>query len=526
MNTAHKLVEILEENGVEYIFGIPGEQIIPFYEALEKSHIKHILMRHEVAAAHAADAYTRITGKVGVCVSTAGPGALNLVMGVATAYKDRVPILVITGDNPTYNKYSNEFQSFPLNDVFEDITFRSYDPANGSEAITNLYEIFDAFEVYPRGPKHLNLSKDILTETDYEVRKRNYIANFDYENLDIVQDVINNASKPLLLLGSGANKSRDKIVDIVRKHNIPVLTTFTAKGIIDDYEQINLGLAGIRGSDRSDYAIENSDCIIALGTRLTSRTIPNIDDIEDKLIHVNINDQILVGDYPIQGRVEVFLDSIEFNGDYKQWANEILDIPPTLYTEGIHDDSIPLRPQSAIYSIHKYFDDNIIVNDAGSHTSWTTLLKTSNSAYKLLYSGGFAPMGYGVPGAIGASVAFPDEPVIVINGDGGFQMNLQELATIKQYGLNIIIFILNNSELGIIRQYEERRYDMKPYETELINPDFVRLAESYGIEATKIQTKKELELFLEENQNSRKPHVVEIIVSREDTPQPRHQESE
>lgn len=521
MNTAYKLVEILEEMGVEYVFGLPGEQILPFYEALSKSSIKHILMRHELAAAHAADAYSRITGKIGVCMSTAGPGALNLVMGVATAFKDRVPMLVITGDNPTDIKYGKEFQSFPLVEVFEDITFKCYDPTTSTEAISNLYEIFEAFDVYPRGPIHLNLSKDIQLDKDFEVIKGNYIANFDYENITLAQKVLDNAQKPLLLLGSGAIRSREKIIEIVKEHNIPLVTTFTGKGIIDDYEDINLGLAGIRGSDRSDYAMENSDCIVALGTRLTARTIKNLDAIEDKLIHVNINDQVLQGDYPVQGRVEDFLDDIKFKGDYSKWVDEILAIPPTFYSDGIHDETLPLRPQSAIYTIHKYFDDNIIVADAGSHTTWTTLLKTSNNPYKLLYSGGFAPMGYGVPGAVGAAVGCPDEKVIVINGDGGFQMNLQELATIKQYGLNIMIFVLNNSEYGIIRQYEEKYYDMEAYQTELINPDFVELAKSYGIDAVKIQTKKELELFLDENAQSKKACVVEIMVRREDIPQPR-----
>lgn len=521
MNTAHKLVEILEENGVEYIFGIPGEQILPFYVALQKSSIKHVLMRHEIAAAHAADAYSRITGKIGVCVSTGGPGALNLVMGIATAFKDRVPMLVITGDNPTDIKYGHEFQSFPLKDVFEDITLESYDPNSSTEAISNLYEIFDAFRVYPRGPKHLNISKDILLDDNYEILKGNYIANFDYDNVDIVQEVINNSKKPVFLLGSGAIRARDKIIEIVKKHNIPVLTTFTGKGIIDDYDEINLGLAGIRGSDRGVYAIENSDCIIALGTRLTSRTIKNIDDIEDKLIHVNINDEMLMGDYPVHEHVEEFLKDIEFNKDYVDWFREILEIPETEFTDGINDESIPLRPQSIIHSIYKFFDDNVIAADAGSHTTWTTLLKTSNKPYKLLFSGGFAPMGYGIPAAIGASFAIPDEKVIVIGGDGGFQMNVQELATIKQYGLNIMIFILNNSEYGIIRQYEERVYGIEPYETELINPDFVALAKSYGINAVKIQTKKELVLFLEENKNTKMPYVVEIVTKREPVPQPR-----
>ncbi len=521
MNAAHKLVEILEENGVEYIFGIPGEQILPFYVALQKSSIKHILMRHELAAAHAADAYSRSTGKIGVCISTAGPGALNLVMGVATAYKDRVSMLVITGDNTTDTKYGHEFQSFPLKDVFENITIGSYDPRDSTEAISNLYEIFDAFDIYPRGPQHINLSKDILLDEDYDIVKGNYIANFDYDNLDIVQEVINNSIRPVFLLGSGAIKSREKIIEIVKKHKIPVLTTFTAKGIIDDYDEINLGLVGIRGSDRSDYALENSDCVIALGTRLTSRTIKNMDDIEDKLVHVNINDEVLMGDYPVHGHVEEFIDSITFNRSYDGWFREILKIPETLYTDGIDDDSIPLRPQSAINSIYQFFDDNIIVADAGSHTTWTTLLKTSNEPHKLLYSGGFAPMGYGLPGAIGAAFGSPDEKVIVINGDGGFQMNIQELATIKQYGLNILIFVLNNSEYNIIHQYEKRIYDMKPYATELLNPDFVSLAKSYGIEAVKIQTKKDLDLFLEEKINTKMPCVVEIIVGREFIPQPR-----
>lgn len=508
MNIAERITQILEKNSVRTIFGLPGEQIMPFYQALQKSNIKHILVRHEQAAAHACDGYYRSSGKFGVCLATASPGALNFVMAVATAFKDNIPMLVITGDNIVENKYNDHFQSFPLSDVFRPITFKSYDPLTGTEAISNLKEALFLLENNPQGPIHLNLSKDILLEENFSEEDLEFRTDFDCKNYLI------DSERLFLILGAGAISEAELVNRIAIENNIPIATTFSAKGIVDENNKVNLGLIGNRGSEKSRYAFENADCIIALGTRLCERTVKEIDD---RIVQININPDHLISQNNINCSVGDFLNNVEF-GNYESWLNDVLNVEDDFRVEGIHDESLPLRPPSAISTILSNFENNVVVSDAGSHTTWTTLLKKSHSFGKLLFSGGLAPMGYGLPAAIGASIANDNEKIIVINGDGDFQMNLQELATIRQYDLNIIIFILNNSQYGIIRQTQKNVYGMDPYEVYLENPDFIKLANSYGIDAVRLNSKKDLDDFCRKSIDG--PYVVEIPVAYEDIPMP------
>lgn len=509
MNVADRLIELLEENSIKTIFGIPGEQIMPFYKALQKSDIKHILVRHEQAAAHACDGFYRSSGKFGVCVSTASPGALNFVMAVATAFKDNIPMLVFTGDNIVENKFNDSFQSFPLNEVFKPITFKSFDPLTGSEAISNLKEALFLLKYNPQGPIHINLSKDILLEEEYHEKPENFKTSFDSKNYLI------DSNKLFFIVGAGAISEANIINKIAVLHDIPIATTFSAKGIIPEDSKVNLGLIGNRGSRKADYAFKNADKILALGTRLSQRTLKNIDD---RIIQVNINKNHLISNNNINAPVKNFLENIQFK-NYSAWLDEILNVKETLEIDGINDETTPLRPPSAINTILRNFENNIVVSDAGSHTTWTTLLKKSDRFGKLLFSGGLAPMGYGLPAAIGASIANENEKIILINGDGDFQMNIQELATVKQYDLNIMIFILNNSEYGIIHQTQKNVYNMDPYDVYLENPNFVELANSYGIGAIKVNTKEELDKICKKE--TRKPFVVEIPVAYEDIPLPK-----
>ena len=512
MNVAAKLIQILEENHVEHIFGLPGEQILPFYNELANSKIKHILVRHEQSAAHAADAYRRSSNKLGVCMATASSGALNLVMGVATAFKDHVPILVITGDNPTTNKYSDEFQSFPLSDVFSKITFRSYDPQTGSEAIANLIEIMQIFQREPNGPIHLNLSKNILLEDDYKIPQVNYEPIYHYGDIEKAYQKIKNSKKPLLILGSGARDS--KIEKLAIENNIPTCTTFPAKGIISEYEKNSLGLIGNRSNNQGKYALKHSDCVIAVGTRLSERTLK--EDISDKLIHVNIDKNVLKGDLAIHMDCKVFAEELEFPNALN-FLEEILNINPEDEVDEINDKSQPLRPPSVINSILKSSKDAIIVSDAGSHTTWTTLLTKCSFPGQLLFSGGLAPMGYGLPAAIGASIA-TDKSTVLINGDGDIQMNIHELATLKEYDLAVCVCILNNSSYYAIKQTQKNLYNEEPFEVDLNNPDFIKIAEAYSIPAKKVTSKEDLEETVNEAINLRKPYLIEIIVKEEDIP--------
>ena len=510
MNVADKIVEILAEEGIEHVFGIPGEQIMPLYKALSDSEVNHILTRHEQAAAHAADAYARSSGKIGVCITTASPGAFNTAMALATAFKDNVPILVLTGDNDLEHRGSDYFQSLPIVETFKNITRASYNPLNGTEAAYVLRAAIYELKTMPKGPIHINLSRDVLLSEDFDDFKLCYLCEDDLSKIGDAQNLLDSSTKPLFILGAGALSQRDNISEIAHKYQIPITTTFHAKGIISEDDDLNLGLVGIRSTPRAKYALENSDCIIALGIKASERTLPAI---PDNLIHVNINKDVLVGNYQIHGKVEDFLDEINFKK--ADWIDEILKIDNSIYVEGLDDD---LSPQAAIKRILDKFGDSIIVSDAGSHTTWTTLLMKSVRQRQYLFPGAMAPMGYGLPAAIGASIA-TEKQVVSINGDGGIQMNLQEFATLKENNLDVVVFILNNSEFGIIRQWEENIYGMKPYQVKLQNPDFVKLASSYSIDAIRVDNLFDLEYLLESDLHG--PLVVEVVVRSEDIPLPK-----
>lgn len=510
MNVAERLVEILEENGITHIFGIPGEQIMPMYKALSKSDINHILTKHEQAAAHAADAFTRTSDNIGVCISTAGPGALNLVMGVAAAFKDNVPMLILTGDNDLDKRDKNLFQSLPLRDIFSNITQENYSPLNGTEAVYALKAALYGLKNNPKGPIHINLSRDVLLSEDFKDFDLCYLCESDMSSLDGAQKLISKSKKPLFVLGAGAISQAENIKMLADLYQIPITTTYNARGIISEEDPINLGLVGIRATPRARKAMEKSDCIIALGSIASERTFPELD--EDKFIHVNINKDVLKGKYQIQGSVEEVIMTLEFNK--VDWLDDLLTIDNTVEVEGVDDD---LKPQAAIKRILDCFEDEIIVADAGSHTTFTALLYNAKKPNYLLFPAATAPMGYGLPAGIGAAFA-TKEKIIVINGDGDFQMNLQELATLKENNLDVIIFIVNNSEYGIIRQWQEDFYAMEAYQTDLANPDFLKLSASYGIDAVQIKTLADLEYLLEKDLKG--PLLVEIKTDKENIPLP------
>ena len=478
MNVSDRIVEILESEGITDVFGIPGEQIMPLYRALSQSNINHILTRHEQAATHAADAYTRSSGKIGVCITTASPGALNSTMALATAYKDNVPILILTGDNELAYRGSDHFQTTPQFEIFSHITRASYNPLNGTEAMYVLRAAIYELKNNPKGPIHINLAKDVLLCEEFDDFDLCYLCEDDMSNITKAQKLIDESQKPLFILGAGAISQSEKIRDIVDKYGIPATTTFHAKGIIPETDDLCLGLCGIRATERAKYAFENTDCIIALGIKASERTLP---EIPDNMIHVNINKDVLVGDYPIHGKVEDFLAQIKFKSS--DWIDEILKIDGEYDLEGLDSD-----------------------------------LKKSLKPGQFLFPGAMAPMGYGLPAAIGASIA-TDEKIILINGDGDFQMNLQELATIKEHDLDIIIFILNNSGFAIIRQWQEQFYGMDAYQVELDNPDFLKLASSYGIDAVRVDNLSDLEFLLEKDLSG--PLVIEVVVENENIPLPK-----
>jgi len=524
---AEEVIEILDLAGVKYVFGHPGEQILPIYEALRKSEIKHVLMRHEQGAAHAADGYARASGNFGVCIASAGPGALNLTMGIATAYKDSVPLLVITGDVTLESRGCNVFQEIDTTAVFKPITIMSSFIETPEEGVIKLKEALEKFRHGKTGPIHLSIPRDVLDkEIDVSKIKKDIPLQTSrespYRYAETAAKLIENSQKPLIIAGTGIlwSNAVDKLINFANRYNIPVSTTYPARGVFPIDNPLYLGMIGTRGTEKAIYAGINSDLIVALGTRLSERTTKGIGRCQ--IIQVNLDEKSLKGNVNITGDVGSFLDSLGDLrvSDFRNWLDE-LDKYSTVYDLKSDFDNIPVKPQRAVKEILDAAEDSVIVNDAGSHTTWVTLLQQIKEPASCIFSGGFGPMGYAVPASVGVALAKTDKNVVVIVGDGGFQMTSQELATIKQLNLPVVICLINNQSLGIIKQWQNMNYG-KTYEVELENPDFNKLAESYGIDSKRLNAPGEIYHMVKRALKMKKPYFIEVMVDAdEEVPLPR-----
>lgn len=520
LRCADALVKVFEKFGVKFIFGHPGEQILPLYDALKESEIEHVLMRHEQGAAHAADGFARASSNTGVCIATGGPGAMNLVMGVATAYKDSVPMIVVTGDVPLKLKGKHGFQDIDINGVFQPITIESFQIQNAEEGVLALINAFNILKYKRKGPVHLNFPKDVLESLVEDNLVDSILENNNIQNsikpliTEESLKLIEKSEKPLIIAGAGVlwSKSSDKLLNFAEKHKIPVASTYHSRGVLPEDHDLSVGMIGLRGTKAANYAGKNSDLILALGCRLSERTCQGIG--EAKIIHVNLDERVLDGDLKIQGDVNQFLDEINNVQilNTEKWRSNIFKHPKT-FTVKTNFSTIPIKPQRAIKEILDAAEDSVVVNDAGTHTTWVTLLKNVKTPASLLFSGGFGPMGYGVPAAIGAALANPGKPVVAIVGDGDFQMTLQELGTIHELKLPIVICIINNSSLRIIKQWQEMYYG-KSYQVELENPDFKKLAESYHVNSLGVNSPGEVIKAVRKALTMQKPYLLDIEVDQ------------
>jgi len=519
MECANALIKILESKGVKFIFGHPGEQILPFYHALRDSNIKHILMRHEQGAAHAADGYARASGSFGVCLASAGPGALNLVMGVATAYKDSVPLIVITGDVPTNLKGKNVFQEIDISDVFKPITIKTFNNQEAEEGIFNLKKAFKMIKYGKKGPIHLNFPKNVLNamvDGSLPYDDIEYTPKIDSSGISDVVKLIEESRRPFILAGAGViwSNAADDLKHFVEVHDLPLATTYHARGVLPEDHPLSLGMIGLRGTEAANFAGKSCDVLLALGCRFSERTLTGIG--EPKIIHVNLDRGVLMGDVKIQMDVGEFLKEIRDIGhlETRKWLDEIKD-HHQFHKIKTNYEEIPIKPQQAIKEILDASGDFTTVNDAGAHTTWVTLLKKVKRPSSLIFSGGFAPMGYALPAAVGASLANPGESIVVITGDGGFQMTSQELATIVQYKLPIVICVVNNSSLGIIKQWQELYYE-GPFEVELENPNFLKLAEAYHVFAERVDSPGTVFKSVKKALELKEPFLIEVVVDKDE----------
>ena len=519
MRCADALVKILELNGVKFIFGHPGEQILPFYDALRSSNIKHILMRHEQGAVHAADGYARVSGDFGVCISTAGPGALNLAMGVATAFKDSIPMIVITGDVDTNLKGTNVFQDIDIEGVFRPITLKTFHIEDPEDGILKLKKAIEMLKHGKTGPVHLNFPKDVLNACVDVFSLTAKCVEYDDISLNDIGDaikLIEMSERPLILAGTGVIWAHavDKLRNFSINHSIPVATTYSARGVLPEDHPLCLGMIGLRGTTAANFAGKNCDLLIALGCRFSERTVLGIGNPE--IIHVNFDSEVLEGNIKINGDVGRFLDKV---GDITvkcndKWLQELNNHKRTYKIKTNYND-VPVKPQRAVKEILDASGDSTTISDAGTHTTWVTLLKKVKKPSSLLFSGGFGPMGYGLPAAIGASLADPTEKVVLVVGDGGFQMTMQELAVIAQENLPILICIINNCCLGIIKQWQDMHYRER-YEVELENPDFLEIADAYGIKSKRVNAPGEIFNAVKNALDLNEPYLMDILVDKEE----------
>ena len=543
---ARILLECLSRLGINEIFGYPGGAVIPIYDELYSfKEIKHYFARHEQGAVHEADGYARSTGKVGACLATSGPGATNLVTGIMTAHMDSIPLLVITGQVSSSLLGKDAFQESDIVGITVPITKNNYLVQDIKDLPRILKEAYYIASTGRPGPVLVDIPRDIqLQEIPYDEFNKIYENHFSLEGYNPVYEghkgqiktaikMIKDSKKPLIIAGAGILKAHayEELKEFVEKTNIPVAMTLLGLGSFPGNHELALGMIGMHGTTYANYAANEADLIIAAGMRFDDRVTGNPQKFvpNAKIIHIDI-DPAEIGknkliDVPIVGDLKNVLTDLnekapkashdEWLKQIKKWKKEY-----SLTYRKTEDDI--LIPQEILSEIDKITKGNVIVaTDVGQHQMWAAQFLTFNNPYSILTSGGAGTMGFGLPAAIGAQVANPNKKVLAVVGDGGFQMTFQELMLIKEYNLPVKIFIINNSYLGMVRQWQELFHEKRYSSVDLsYNPDFIKIGEAYGIKSIQLSNKKDLKKHLKKILESDEAVLVECIVEKEENVYP------
>ena len=537
MRGGEAIIKSLIEQGVDTIFGYPGGQTIPLYDMLYDSDLRHILVRHEQGAVHAAEGYARASGKVGVCCATSGTGATNLVTGIADAFMDSTPIVAITGQVPINLIGNDAFQEADIIGITMPITKHSYQPKSADEIPSIIKSSFKIANTGRPGPVLIDVPKN-AQEGEITEYKDDLLSTPGYKptikgNIKQVKKAVNlikESKNPVILVGggliiSGASRELNELSKII---NAPVMTTLMGKGAVSEEDDNCLGMLGMHGREISNSTVNKSDLLIAIGCRFSDRTTGKLDEFipNSKVIHIDI-DPAEIGknvdvDLPIVGDAKNILGLMvkELKG-YKptkttnDWFNNIIQMKKQLIPRVSYDDH-PLMPQQVLKEINNgTTEDTIVTTDVGLNQMWAAHYYNTNKPRKFISSGGLGTMGFGFPAAIGAKVAKPDDPVLAVVGDGGFLMVCQELATIKEYDIPVIVAILNNRKLGMVYQWQHLLYDQRYSQTDLgQTPDFVKLAESFGIASQRITEPKDTEEAINKAIKDNESVVLDIIVEK------------
>lgn len=541
------LLDSLHRHGVDYIFGYPGGAILPIYDDLYKVQatgaMKHILVRHEQGAAHAADGYARATGKVGVCFGTSGPGATNLVTGIATAYMDSIPMVVVTGQVARPSIGTDAFQETDIYGITLPIVKHSYVVRDPKDMARIVAEAFHIASTGRPGPVLIDVPKDVaLEEFDYvpvkpgSVKLRGYrpTVKGNPRQINAAIQLITESRRPLLYVGGGAIAAgaHAEVKELAELFNIPVTTTLMGIGAFDEHHPLALGMLGMHGTAYANFAVSDCDLLICVGARFDDRVTGKLDEFASraKVIHIDIDPAEVgknrVPEVPIVGDVRnVLVDLLrrcqetgvkatpnqnqEWLNLVNRWREEYPLIVPH------HADSI--SPQEVIVEVSRQAPHAFYTTDVGQHQMWAAQF-LKNGPRRWISSAGLGTMGFGLPAAMGAKVAFPDEEVICISGDASFQMCLQELGTLAQYGINVKTLIINNGWQGMVRQWQQafygERYSCSNMEVGM--PDVELLAKAYGIKGMVISDRSELKDAIAEMLAHNGPVIVNVHVTRDE----------
>jgi acetolactate synthase-1/2/3 large subunit len=537
MKTGAKiLIEGLQREGVETLFGYPGGVVLPIYDELFDSPLNHILVRHEQAAAHAADGYARASGRVGVCLATSGPGACNLVTGIATAYMDSIPVVALTGQVPTSLLGNDAFQESDITGITLPVTKHNYLVKRTEDLGHVLREAFYISNTGRKGPVLVDLPKDVSTkEIDYEFPENEELTLRGYQptyrgharQIEKALELITLAERPLIYAGGGviSSDASAELVQFAEMLQIPVTTTLMGLGAIPCDHPLNLGMLGMHGTQYANYAVTECDLLFSVGVRFDDRVTGKIETFASRaqVIHVDI-DPAEIGknkkvDVPIVGDAKGVLGEmctkLQKKAGPPRWISQINSWKqkyPMKFREDEH-----LRPQMIIRELSDILaGEGIVVSEVGQNQMWTAQYFCFKKPRTWITSGGLGTMGYGFPAAMGAHFARPDQPVFDIAGDGSFQMNIQELGTVAHNRIPVKVAVLNNMFLGMVRQWQELFHNRRYSFTELPPVDFVKIANAYGVDGMQVESPDQVREALKTAIETDGPFVLDFRIEREE----------
>ena len=539
---AQILMKTLQEEGVDTIFGYPGAATIDIYEELSKTRIRHILVRHEQGAVHAADGYARVSDRVGVCLVTSGPGATNTVTGIASAYMDSIPLVVLCGQVPTHLIGNDAFQEVDIVGITRPCTKHNY-LVNQTEDIARI--IKEAFHIARSGrpgPVLVDLPKDVIKRSisyapPQSLRLRSYNPTYrpSKKQLQKVVELIKQAQRPVIFAGGGVilSKSADRLTEFARKTRIPVTASLMGLGAFPGSDPLWLGMLGMHGTYRANMSIAGCDLLIAVGARFDDRVTGKTDAFaaQAQIVHIDIDPTSIRKNVPVSipvvGDCGLALDILnhlidelkleDLSQKRQPWFDQIENwkrTTPLAY----NTQCAMIKPQFVVEKLYELTRGNaIIATEVGQNQMWTAQYYHFDRPHRFLTSGGLGCMGYGLPAAIGAQIACPDQLVVDVAGDGSIQMNIQELATAVQYQLPVKVVILNNRCLGMVRQWQELFHDKNYVSTQMEHaPDFVKLAEAYGAMGLRAVKPAEVETVLRKGLAAPRTVIMEFLVDPEE----------